>query len=301
VEPPQPSAPQAWTVLAILQRTTDFFRSRDIESPRLAAELLLSKVLDCERIQLYASYDRPLEPAEVDAYRELVRKRSQRCPVHYLLGEREFFSRSFLVSPDVLIPRPETELVVEMALSIARSGDGGSPALTFADIGTGSGNIAVTIACELAEAQVHASDISAAALSVAEANADRHAVRERVDFHCGDLFSALPEDSRRQFGFVLSNPPYVPEAEIDKLMPEVRDHEPRTALAVAGDGLDFFRRLVDEAPQWLCPRGHLLLELGIGQAKAVRALVEASPALYLNDVLEDYAGIERVLHASTGE
>jgi len=285
-------------VLAILQRTTDFFRSRDLESPRLAAELLLSKVLDCERIQLYARYDRPLEPAEVDAYRELVRKRSQRCPVHYLLGEREFFSRPFLVSPDVLIPRPETELVVETALSLARTGEGECPSLVFADIGTGSGNIAVTIACELPEARVSASDISGAALSVAEANAERHAVGERVSFHQGDLFSALPEDLQGQFGFVLSNPPYVPESEIDKLMPEVRDHEPRTALVVAGDGLDFFRRLIAEAPQWLRPGGHLLLELGIGQADGVRALVQTSAALRLAGVIEDYAGIERVLHAS---
>jgi release factor glutamine methyltransferase len=297
VEANRHSSTQTWTVLAILHRTADFFRGRGIETPRLDAELLLSKVLGCERIQLYARYDRPLTPAEVDAFRELVRKRSQRYPVHYLLGEREFFSRPFLVSPDVLIPRPETELLIEAVLAVA--GKKKWPKPLIADIGTGSGNIAVTLACELPEAEIHASDISKQALEVARANAERHSSQDRIRFHEGDLFSAFPEELRARLDFVVSNPPYVPACQIGSLMPEVRDHEPKIALAVGGDGLDFFRQITGQAHEWLRPGGCLVLELGAGQMDGVCSLVDASQRFASRTVAKDFAGIERVLQAFT--
>jgi release factor glutamine methyltransferase len=297
VEANRNSSPPTWTVLAILQRTADFFRGRGIETPRLDAELLLSQVLGCERIQLYATYDRPLTTAEVDAFRELVRKRSQRYPVHYLLGEREFYSRPFRVSPDVLIPRPETELLVETVMAVAGEKKWSKPVI--ADLGTGSGNIAVTLACELPEADIHASDISKQALEVARANAERHSAQERVRFHEGDLFSAFPGDLKGRLDFVVSNPPYVPACQIGSLMPEVRDHEPKIALAVEGDGLDFFRRIVGQAHEWLKPGGCLVLELGAGQADGVRSLVDTSQRYASCAVTKDYGGIERVLRAFT--
>ncbi|MBI2194471.1 MAG: peptide chain release factor N(5)-glutamine methyltransferase [Planctomycetes bacterium] len=290
--------PRTWSVLEILRTTEEFFRGRGVSTPRLDAELLLAKVFQCPRIQLYAQFDRPLTPAELDAYRELVRRRAQRYPVHYLLGEREFFSRPFRVSPEVLIPRPETELLVEAAIESARKLGCPDRAPAFLDVGTGCGNVAVTLACEMPHAEVHATDVSAEALRVARLNAEVLGVAARVAFHEGDLFDALPGNLRAHFDFIVSNPPYVSEADLAVLMPEVRDYEPRIALSGGPDGLAFHRRLAAAAPAFLKPGGKLLLEVGAGQSDAVQHLFHEAGCYDAPQRVSDYAGIPRVFHAS---
>ena len=290
----RPTQSRTWTVLEILQTTQDFFRKRGIESARLDAELLLARVLGVARIQLYAQYDRPLQPDELDGYRELVRQRGLRAPVHHLTGEREFFSRTFEVSPAVLIPRPETEFLVEKVLSLLREASERPSPTLIAELGAGSGNIAVTLACEESTVQIHASEISAEAIEVAVLNVERHSVRDRVEFCQGDLFSPFPERLRGELSFVLSNPPYIARGECDALMPEVRDHEPRIALDGGEDGLSFYRRLIPEAADWLRGEGWLLVEIGAGQAEAVTEMVRATGRYGEPEIVKDYAGIERV-------
>lgn len=291
-------ATRTWSVLEILRTTEAFFRSRGIGTPRLDAELLLAKVLGCTRILLYTQFDRPLAAAELDTYRELVRRRSQRYPVHYLIGQREFFSRPFRVSPAVLIPRPETELLVEAVVALAGQATAAGGPLGVVDVGTGCGNIAISIACELPQAKVYATDISAEALEVARANAKALGVSSRVDFHEGDLLAALPQTLRGQTDFVVSNPPYIPDPEFPQLMPEVGQHEPPIALSGGPDGLNFYRRLLQEAPPYLRAGGHLVLELGAEQAGPVQALMHSTRSFSPPNLIQDYAGIPRVISAS---
>jgi release factor glutamine methyltransferase len=279
------SLAQTWTVLKILQWTTDYFRDKGIESPRRDAELLLGSSLGLDRVGLYLHFDRPLEESELTAYRALIVRRAKREPLQYILGETEFWSLSFSVSPAVLIPRPDTEVLVEEALRLV---DGGR----ILDVGTGSGVIAVALARELAEADVVALDISPAALAVAGGNARRNGVDARITFLEGDL-AHLPEGP---FDLIVSNPPYIPAADVDGLMPEVRDFEPRQALDGGDDGLNPYRMLATQADLCLVPGGWLLVEVGIGQAQDVQQLFAAAG---LKEVFcrDDYGGVPRVVGA----
>jgi len=285
-----------WTVLELLRWTTDYFQRHGIESARLDAELLLAHALESERLRLYVDFEKPVLPAERDRFRALVRRRAQeRVPVSILLGEREFWSLSFKVSGDVLTPRPDTETLVEAALSKAKAPVAGAGAAAGAaavevagegggarqagtsgdwkgrilDLGTGSGAIALSLASELPLAELTATDLSEAALQIAAENADRLPQGERVRFLHGDLFEPVANE---RFDLVVSNPPYVARRDAKSLPPELA-HEPEMALFAGEDGLDVIRRLVAEAGAHLSPGGWLLIELAPDQAGTVERML----------------------------
>lgn len=275
---------ERWTVLKILQWTADYFAGKEIASARLEAELLLAATLDMDRVGLYVNFERPLDSSELAAFREQVQRRAKGEPVQYILGETEFWSLPFTVSPAVLIPRADTEVLVEEALSRIEG------PVHLLDVGTGSGAIAVAMAHEKPEIQVTALDCSEEALHVARGNAERNGVAERVSCLAGDLAELPPGP----FAMVVSNPPYIPTADCEQLMTEVRDHEPRLALNGGEDGLNAYRQLTSQSGEILLPGGWLLVEVGIGQAEDVVALFEAAGLAEIKS-RDDYAGIPRVV------
>ncbi len=270
-------------VVELLDVGRDYLRGV-VDFPRREAALLLGEVLGLEEAQLYARSDEDVpEPAAL-SYADLIRRRVDHVPMAYLLGRREFYGRSFAVDPRVLVPRPETEHLVEAALECTGAG------ARVLDLGTGSGCIAITVALERPEASVVATDLSLGALAVAAANCRRHGVDGRVRLVSVDLLSAL---GRRSFDVVVSNPPYIDTGEWDSLMPEVRDHEPPEAL-FAGDGLDFYRRLLAAGDRFAAGQ-QLLLEIGKGQLDGVVELAEGG-GFAVEAVVADLAGIPRVVH-----
>lgn len=280
---------ELWTIGRILKWTEQYFKQKNIESPRLDAEVLLSHILGRERIYLYVHFDEPLEPAELARYREAIKQRVQRVPVAYIIGEKEFMGLTFRVTADTLVPRPDTEILVQAAIERLRA-RGDAP--RFADIGTGTGAICLSVLHFLPKAQADTVDISPAARAVAEENAAALEVADRVTFHTGDLLAPL---AGQCYDAILSNPPYIPDGDIAALAPEVRLKEPHTALAGGKDGLDFYRRLMANAPALLKDGGFLAVEVGIHQAAPVAAL--AVPSFSRTEILKDYAGIERVVIA----
>lgn len=256
------------TVLEVIQRSTEFLHRHGVESPRLQIELLLAHVLKLPRLQLYLQHDRTLAAAELAALRALVQRRAKREPLQHLVGSTAFFGLEIAVSPDALIPRPETETLVELAAAALAKFSSPPPAVL--DFGTGTGCIALALAAKCPSASLHALDISASALALARRNAAAHKLTGRVTFHLGDGFAALPPELR--FDLVVANPPYIPAAEIPTLQPEVRDFDPRLALDGGADGLDFYRRLADEAAARLNSGGGLFAEFGDGQAEAIQRL-----------------------------
>jgi len=257
------------------------------------AAVLLAHVLAVETGRLQARPETPVGPEEASRYQALVARRKRREPLQYLTGEQEFWSLRFEVTPAVLIPRPETEGLVEAFLRLNRAAD---PVVV--DVGTGSGCLAVVAAREIPAARVYASDLSGEALEVARRNASAHGVAGRIAFRAGDLLEPFrAEGLGGRVDFILSNPPYVSESELPGLMPEVRDYEPHAALLGGVDGLDAHRRLARDAPEFLRPGGHLLAEIGLGQEPAVRGLYDGQPRLDLLAVAPDLAGIPRVLIA----
>jgi release factor glutamine methyltransferase len=257
---------ERWTVRRVLDWTRQHFEKQQIDSARLTAELLLTHVLKLKRVALYMDLDRPLEKEELATYRALIQRRLAGEPTQYLVGAWEFYGRTFFVDPRVLIPRPETELLVEAVL---RALPKDAPCRVL-DLCTGSGCIATTIAAERPQASVWATDLSPDALAVARSNAERHHVDGRVTFFEGDLFGPLPQGAR--FDAVVSNPPYVKTGELAGLQREVQK-EPRLALDGGADGLIFLRRIIDAAQASLVPGGLLALELGEDQGAAVKELL----------------------------
>ena len=280
-----------WTIGRILKWTEQYFKDKGIESPRLDAEVLLAHVLEKQRIYLYVHFDEPLQPGELAAYREMIKKRVLRVPVAQILGEKEFMGLTFKVTADTLVPRPDTEILVQAAVDRLRAMAGEEP-LRFADIGTGSGAICLSVLHYLAGTVADTVDISPAARAVAEENAASLGLADRITFHTGDLLQPL---SGISFAAILSNPPYLPEADTAPLAPEVRLKEPHTALSGGQDGLDFYRRLAKEAPAMLVPGGFTAFEVGIHQAGDVADLLKANPLIDRTEILPDYAGIDRVV------
>lgn len=280
-----------WTIGRILKWTEQYFKDKGIESPRLDAEVLLAHVLEKQRIYLYVHFDEPLQPGELAAYREMIKKRVLRVPVAQILGEKEFMGLTFKVTADTLVPRPDTEILVQAAVDRLKAMAGEEP-LRFADIGTGSGAICLSVLHYLSDTVADTVDISPAARAIAEENAASLGLADRVTFHTGDLLQPL---SGISFAAILSNPPYIPEADIAKLAPEVRLKEPHTALSGGQDGLDFYRRLANEAPAMLVPGGFTAFEVGVHQAGDVADLLKANPLIDRTEILPDYAGIDRVV------
>ena len=279
-----------WTIRRLLAWMAEDFGNLGIGTPRLDAELLIAHVLELDRVRLYMDLDRPLSTAELSALRALVARRRLREPVAYLIGRREFYRRPFAVSPAVLIPRPDTETLVERALALLPPDQ---PARAL-DLCTGSGAIAITLAAERPELQVDATDLSPAALELARNNAETLGGTERIQFYEGDLFAALPGGAR--YRLIAANPPYVPTGELPGLAPELR-HEPQLALAAGADGLDALRRLCAGVADWLEPGAALLFEVGQGQAPAVLELLGRVPELHALQAHRDLGGIERVVEA----
>ena len=252
---------ETWTVLKVLNWTKGYLAEKGVENARLEAEWLLCAITGMDRVGLYVNFEKPLTDAELAAYRALVARRAKREPLQYLLGSQEFYGLDFLVSPAVLIPRHDTEVLVEEALRRAPA------AGSILDIGVGSGCIAVVLAKALPEADVRGVEKSSEALALAQKNIERHAVR--VTLFEGSLFEPF---TGQRFDLVVSNPPYIPTADLADLQPEVREYEPIAALDGGADGLDYYRTIVPAAPEHLAPGGWLLVEVGFGQAEAVQGM-----------------------------
>ncbi len=247
-----------------------------------------------DRVGLYTHFDQPLHPNELARFKELIQRRLKREPLAYIIGRREFWSLSFKVTPDVLIPRPETELLVSEGLARLHGGERKETCRVL-EIGTGSGAVAIALAKEVPSASFVATDTSSAALSVAEDNARTHGVRDRIEFRRGDLFRPLNDGER--FDLVVTNPPYIPENQIASLDPEIRDHEPRMALDGGADGLDFYRRALPQTDLFLQPGGWFLAEIGAGEDEQVLRLARQNAGLDSFAFQKDLAGIKRVFKA----
>ena len=307
-------------MLEVIQRSSDFLTRKGVESPRLQVELLLAYVLHMPRMKLYLNFERTLTDPELETLRGLVKRRGEREPLQHIVGSVSFCGLEIMVNRDVLVPRPETELLAEEAwkfllvvpdgnempefpsprpspLNSRGEGEGVRSSMVC-DFGTGSGCLALAIAAKCPTATVHALDVSEPALKVARENAARLGLGERVLFHEGDGFGALPAQAR--FDLIVSNPPYIPSAEIETLQPEVREHDPRLALDGGPDGLDFYRRLAAEAGSRLKRVGRLMLELGDGQGRAVSELLTQQGWTVVS-VLKDYSARARILIARRSE
>lgn len=259
------------TVLEVISKSSEFLAKKGVDSPRLQTELLLAHVLQLPRMKLYLNFERKLTEPELDSLRKLVQRRGQREPLQHLIGSTSFCGLEMAVNCHVLIPRPETELLAEAGWQFLSTINQQPP--TALDFGTGTGCIAIALVAKCPAGRVVALDVSAEALTVAKQNAAKNSGAERIEFRQGDGFAALLPAER--FDLIISNPPYIASAEIETLHPEVRDHDPRSALDGGADGLDFYRRLAAEAATFLKPGGKIMLEFGEGQADAISALLTA--------------------------
>jgi release factor glutamine methyltransferase len=289
----KPAPPHTWTVLTVLKWAHSYLQAKNVSEPRAAAEVLLAHGLGCNRLELYLRHDQPLSDGELSCYKNLLKRRLAHEPTQYITGHQEFWSLDFLVNPAVLIPRPETELLVEAVLRYARGSEG--QVRRILDLGTGSGVLAVVLARELPEARVVAVDRAGAALKLARENARRQGVAERVAWVLGDLAGALAP--KGIFDVLVSNPPYVPTGDWEQLPPEIREHEPRLALDGGADGLEIIRGLSAAAPALLRPGGLLALEVGQGQAEQVQRLLADTGGLTPAVIIPDYQRIGRVVAA----
>lgn len=283
------------TVLEALQKGAEYLGRKEVESPRLQVEWLLANLLQMPRLQVWLNHDRQLTEAQVEVLRAGIKRRGNREPLQHILGTAAFCGREFKVDRRVLVPRPETELLAEEGWKWlndkAKRGESQPKAL---DLGTGSGCLAITLACECPQAAVLATDVSLEALALARENAQALGAGERVEFRAGEDLSPLTNGEC--FDLLITNPPYIPSAEIDQLEPEVRDFDPRLALDGGDDGLAVYRRLAAEAVEFLKPDGRLMAEFGDGQGPRLRE-VFASQGWRVEALLQDFSGRERILIA----
>lgn len=284
------------TIGALRRQACDLLKAAGIVNAVQESDWLLAAALDVPAHVLILDGARPVSALQAEQAWSFFRRRAARAPLQYILGTQEFRGLDIAVTPAVLIPRPETELLVEEALRAVV----GVKEPAIADVGTGSGCIAVAVARERRDAAVYALDLSGGALAVARSNAIRHGMRERIRFIQADLLEACRVEFSGAFDGIVSNPPYIPEREVEELQPEVARYEPRMALAAGPDGLTFYRRLLRDAPPLLKPGGHLIMELGFGQSEAVVRLARQSGAFDSVECRKDAAGIERVLIARVG-
>ena len=287
-----PPADDVWTVRRILLWTTDFLKQKQVESPRLEAELLLAHARKCQRIRLYTDFETPLTDDERTQMRSFVKRRAQREPLAYITGRKEFYGRDFAVGPGVLVPRPETETLIDVCLEqIGRD----QPA-RICEVGFGSGCIAITLAIQRPELSVVATDVSAAALEFATTNAATHGVDQRVQLLAGDGLTPIRDATTELFDGIVSNPPYIRQDELATLAPELKDHEPVEALISGNDGLALARQLIHVAPALLKPGGWMIMELDPAQCStAVQLFTEAG--FTSTRVHKDLNGNDRIVEA----
>ncbi len=287
---------EIWTILKVLHWTTEYFSRYDVDQPRASAEVLLAHVLGKDRIELYLHYDQPLNGTELALYRQAIQRRAAREPTQYITQKQEFWSLEFEVNPSVLIPRPETELIVEMAIDLLDH-----DRRRVLDLGTGSGAIAVSIARERPVAEILAVDVSYEALQVAKRNALRYHVLDRIWFVATNLFDCF-SPLRSVFDLIVSNPPYIGEEEFDNLAPEIEKYEPHAALRGGGpEGLNTIRNILEAAPLYLRPGGTILLEIGQGQAEILQRELKQNRNFQDLHITKDYSGIPRILHLCRAE
>ena len=285
-----------WRVVDLLDWTSQYFEQNAIPNPRLDAEVLLGHLLGKSRLQLYLDFEMPVFQEHLTPFRELIKKRIDRTPVSYLTNRKEFMSLEFYVDERVLIPRPETEQLVDTILTTQAD-----KPQRLLEVGTGSGVIATILAIHQPEWDITATDLSEDALAVAQKNAETHACTAQIKFLSGDLFEpikTIDPNGETQFDWIVCNPPYIKKTEWDNLSPDVRDYEPEIALFAGDDGLLLIRRLITEAPDYLAPNGKLILEIGDTQADAVRTLIDAETAYSSYELINDYAEKERIIVAS---
>ena len=293
-------APGNKTVRELILLTSEYLDGKGVESARLNTERLLAHVLGLSRLELYFQHDRPVLGAELERFREVVRRRAAGEPLQQILGLTEFYSHPFQMAPGVFIPRPETERLVEEAARLVAPEDHRLLAPVALEVGCGSGIIGICLALEVPRLTVHASDINPAAVELARRNAHSLGVDARVTLHEGSRFSPFPSHLKGQVDLLVSNPPYVRHADIAGLDPEVAQHDPHTALDGGADGLVFYRALASEAGQWLRPGGSLAVEIGHDQGEDVRNIFAASGCEEIR-VIKDYAHKDRVVTAVLGK
>lgn len=284
-------AQDPWTTRKLLAWMSQTFEQRNLDSPRLSAEILLSNIIKCERLRLYMENDRPASPDELNALRGLVKRALNNEPIQYLTGEARFFALDFKADQRALIPRPSTETIIEHILQAERTAERTNP-VRIAEICTGSGCIAVTLAKNLTNASIVATDISPDALALAAENAERHKVSDRIEFLEGDMLD--PIAGLGPFDWIISNPPYIPDDEWDAVEPNVKDHEPHLALRASPDGLPFVKNLIENARPALAQGGTLMIELA---AKTAAQAAEHARTHGWTDpkILKDHENFDRVL------
>ena len=278
-----------------LKIAADILNKHNVESARLEAEILLAHTLNVGRLYLYINPEQTISQEQVDDYNKLIERRTNHEPTAYILGHREFMDLDLIVNEDVLIPRPETEVLVESVIDHLNDNTG---IIKIADIGTGSGAIAISLAKSLSGAAVEAVDISEKAINVARLNIGKYNLLGRITVHLGDLLSPL---NGKKFNAIVSNPPYIPSRVIDTLQAEVKDYEPSTALDGGMDGLDFYRRLFSESPKFLIDGGFLAVEIGFDQAESVKKLAEAEGQFKDIEIIKDLSKNDRVIIAKYGD
>jgi release factor glutamine methyltransferase len=276
---------ETWTIQKLLNWVTGYLTEKGIDSPRLSAELLLSHVLQLKRIELYTQYDKPVGMEELDKLRELVRRAGQHEPVAYLVGKTEFYSMELNVTPACMIPRPETELLVQRAIEFLRTRNGTQ---LVCDLCTGSGCIAAAIANNYPNVRIIATDICDDALAVAAMNIQKYQLQDKIKLLSGDLFEPIiPQLDAGQFDLIVCNPPYISSVEYEKLDKNVRDYEPRLALFAGEDGLDIYRRIIEKVDTFLKPDAALMLEIGYAQGQAMKEMLERS-GIFANIKIEKH-------------
>ena len=289
--------PRSWTIKEILGVTTDYLKKKDIDNPRLSAEILLAYQLNKNRVKLYIDFDQPLNEKEISGYRFLIRRRINREPVEYITGTREFCSLDFIVGPEVLIPRPESELLVELVISLLREErlfKTQNPRIL--DLGTGCGSLAVSLAKEIQGAMIWASDISEKALLTAKLNVKKHSLEDKIYFSQGDLLEPF-KDQEYKFDIILSNPPYIASEDYHSLPPEVRNYEPRLALDGHEEGMFFIEKIIREGADYLNPYGWILLEMDPVQTSKALKLFDKTDKFREKKRIRDYSHNYRVVMA----
>lgn len=289
---------QLWTLKRMLDWCTGFFEKKQVDPPRLSAEMLLAHVLKCRRIELYTRFQQPLDDAELDSIRSLVKRAAEHEPIQYLTGRAHFYNLEFDVTPDVLIPRPETETLVDRAFVTLKARTGTEPPRVL-ELCTGSGCVAAAIASNVKTATVIATDISLPAIDVARKNIERLKLSDRIELRCGNLYAALEElVDARPFDLIVANPPYIATAQIERLDRNVRDYEPHVALDGGPDGLDPHRKILAGASDRLVQGGKVMLEIAFDQEEAAMWMVNQDPRFTGARCIRDLAGQPRVIEAT---
>jgi release factor glutamine methyltransferase len=284
---------RVWTIRELMKSAIEHLQGKGFEEARLNVELLLAHALDIQRIQLYANFDKPLTPEELKQFRTLYERRLTREPVQYIIGNANFMGLHFNVDPRVLIPRPETETLIEQVMLACQRYAADKP-IRVLEVGTGSGNIAVSIAKYVKQTEITTIDISLEALAVAKQNACLHSVESQIKFSCSDIFDLSDELFKSKYDLLVSNPPYVPKDEWEQLQKEVRDFEPSSALTDGNDGLKFYHHMAGIIPTILKPGGSIVFEVGFGQANTISNILKKASLVKLQ-ITNDLQGVPRVV------